>query len=169
MLKLSYRPLAFTSYKAFFRWFYMIFEENYFCCYILLNDQISFLVAFTSWDIGKYAHCNCLITRLWRHKFWNWPYLSNQAIFSTWPKRSFYMIIFKGLSWKQIKQIFFERGESNFRVLKSFKISTDCHKKQVDLSNGVLFWKSLVPVFRSFYVLSFGFKVKPLRKRVFQC
>ena len=108
MLKLSYRPLAFTSYKAFFRRFYIIFEEKYFSCYILLNDQISFLVAFTSCDIGKYAYCNCLITRLWRHKFWNWPYLSNQAIFSTWPKRSFYMIIFKGLSWKQIKQIFFE-------------------------------------------------------------
>ena len=106
MLKLSYRPLAFTSYKAFFRRFYIIFEEKYFSCYILLNDQISFLVAFTSCDIGKYAYCNCLITRLWRHKFWNWPYLSNQAIFSTWLKRSFYMNIFKGLSWKQIKQFF---------------------------------------------------------------
>ena len=24
---------------------------------------------------------NCLLTRLWRHKFWNWAYLYNQAVF----------------------------------------------------------------------------------------
>ena len=45
------------------------------------------LVAFTSWDIGQYVYCNCLLTRLWRYKFWNWPYFSNQAVFSIiWPK-----------------------------------------------------------------------------------
>ena len=31
-------------------------------------------------------YCNCLVTRLWRHGFWNKPYLSNQAVFSTWSK-----------------------------------------------------------------------------------
>ena len=34
-----------------------------------------------------WAYCNCLLTWLWRHKFWNQPYLSNQALFSTWSKR----------------------------------------------------------------------------------
>ena len=29
------------------------------------------LVAFSSWYIGKYVYCNCLLARLWRHKFWN--------------------------------------------------------------------------------------------------
>ena len=41
------------------------------------------LVAFISWDIWQYEYCNCLITRLWLHKFWNSLYLSNQAVFST--------------------------------------------------------------------------------------
>ena len=27
------------------------------------------LVAFTSWDIGQYVYCNCLLTRLWCHNF----------------------------------------------------------------------------------------------------
>ena len=29
------------------------------------------LIAFTSRDTGQYVHCNCLLTRFWRHKFWN--------------------------------------------------------------------------------------------------
>ena len=53
ILKLSCRPLAFTSYKAFLKnkkrsgtcapslIFCMIFEEKYFSRYILLTDQIS--------------------------------------------------------------------------------------------------------------------------------
>ena len=32
---------------------------------------LNFIVAFTSWDIGWYVYCNCLLTRLWNHKFWN--------------------------------------------------------------------------------------------------
>ena len=44
------------------------------------------LAVFTAWSIGQYVYCYCLLTRLWRHKFWNLPYLSNQAVFSTWPK-----------------------------------------------------------------------------------
>ena len=27
------------------------------------------LVAFSSWDIGQYAYCYCLLTRLWRQNF----------------------------------------------------------------------------------------------------
>ena len=52
--------------------------------------------------------------------------------------------------------------------MKTFEISSDCHLKQVDLSNVVLFWKSLVQVFRRTYALSVGFEMKPLRKSVFK-
>ena len=50
MLKLSYRPLAFTSCKAFLKEVWklspcliicMVFEGKYFFCYVLLTDQIS--------------------------------------------------------------------------------------------------------------------------------
>ena len=44
------------------------------------------LVVFTSWDNGHYVYCSCLLNRLWRHKFWHEPYLSNEAVFSTWPE-----------------------------------------------------------------------------------
>ena len=51
-MKLSYKTLAFTSSKAFLKnrkgsgtsisaFFCKIFQEKYFCCYILLPDQIS--------------------------------------------------------------------------------------------------------------------------------
>ena len=49
----------------------IIFQEKCFSCYALLTDQIYCLTAFTSWGIGKYVYCNCLLTRLWRHRFWN--------------------------------------------------------------------------------------------------
>ena len=39
------------------------------------------LVAFTSWAIGQYVYCNCLLARLWRHKFQNYDDLSRQAVF----------------------------------------------------------------------------------------
>ena len=41
----------------------MIFQENCFLCYILLNDQIQ-LIAFTSRDIRQYVYCNYLFPRL---------------------------------------------------------------------------------------------------------
>ena len=46
---------------------------------------------------------------MWRHKFQNELYLSNQAVFSTLLKRNFF-IIFKELLLKQIKQLFLEGG-----------------------------------------------------------
>ena len=42
-----------------------------------------------------------------------------------------------------------------------------CHIKYADLSNGGLFWKSLVSSFRRIYALSVGFKMETLRKSVF--
>ena len=29
------------------------------------------LFGFTSWDIGQYMYCNCLLTRFWRNQFYN--------------------------------------------------------------------------------------------------
>ena len=55
--------------------------------------------------------------------------------------------------WKKI--FTFEKISFKVKVLKVLKISTDCHKKHADLSNGGLFWKSLVPVFRRNYVFAF--------------
>ena len=49
--------------------------------YSILTDQFHCLIAFISWDIGQYMYWNCFLTRLWRHKFWNSPYLSIQAVF----------------------------------------------------------------------------------------
>ena len=90
ILKLSCWPLAFTSYKAFFKkktkrvlklvslpHLGMIFGENYLSCCILLTDQISLSTCLYSY---------CLLIMLWHRKFWNWPNLCNQAVFSTWPK-----------------------------------------------------------------------------------
>ena len=66
---------------------------------------------------------------------------------------------------------FFDKGFRfpRNKVLKTFKIFTDCHVKHADLSNGRLFLKSLVPLFSRTYALSVRFKMKPLRKSVFKC
>ena len=57
------------------------FKENV-CHFIICQlTKVHCLIAFISWDIGKYVYCKCFFSRLWQHKFWNWAYLSNQAIF----------------------------------------------------------------------------------------
>ena len=40
------------------------FQEKSFSCYILLPDQIHYLIAFAFRDIRQYEYCNCLLTRL---------------------------------------------------------------------------------------------------------
>ena len=74
LLQLNYKPITFTSYKAFLKkqkevWnetpqliFCMIHKGKYFFCYIFLTDQYHWLVVFISW-----LYCNCLLTRLWCH------------------------------------------------------------------------------------------------------
>ena len=96
ILKLSCRLLAFTSYKAFWKnkkrnatslclILCMIFEGKYFSCNILSIGKISFSGCLYFLLLGN-KYCNCLLTKLWSHKFWNLPDLSNQALFSTRPK-----------------------------------------------------------------------------------
>ena len=96
--KLSCWPLAFTLNKRFLRNKKRPGTSHCTPCYAkLLQKKISFaifyyltkfhcLVVSTSWDIRKHMYCNCLLARLWRHKFWNSSYPSNQAVFPTWPK-----------------------------------------------------------------------------------
>ena len=59
------------------------FPANISFCYIQLTDKISLSGCVYLWDIGQYGYCNCLLSRLWRHKFLNQIYISNQAVFST--------------------------------------------------------------------------------------
>ena len=149
ILKLHCRPLALISYKAFktknkkrpgtsFPASSLLHESL-----IILNWLVKFhyLVAFTCWNIGLYVYCNCLLTKLWRHKFWNSPCISNQAISSRRTKSEvkhrnilrtkralkikykMFFIIFKGLSLKQIKQFSWE-GKSptlNVSVVRLFR------------------------------------------------
>ena len=116
-----------TSFPGSFSTWFLKKNISFVILYYLTKFHC--LVAFTSWDIGQYVYSNCFLTRLWRHKFWNYPCLSNKAGFSTWPKsqgknlnimrakwafkmkEKTFFIIFKGLSLKQIKQFFLE-GES---------------------------------------------------------
>ena len=82
MLKLSCRPLAFTSYKAFLKnkrsgtSFLASFSAWF------LKKSISLVIfhyltkfhcpaAFTLWDNVQYEYCNCLLTSLSLHKFSN--------------------------------------------------------------------------------------------------
>ena len=67
-----------------------------------------------------------------------------------------------------LKKVFlFQKICFKVKVLKTFETFTDCHIKHVDLSNGELVWKSLVPIFRRTYALSVGSKMKTLRKTFF--
>ena len=70
--KVRWRTLAFTSHKAFLKnkkrsgtslpasfsaW---LFKENIYLVIFYSLIKFDCLVAFTSWEIGKYVHCNCL-------------------------------------------------------------------------------------------------------------
>ena len=82
-LKLSRKPFAFTSYKAFIKnkkrsetslpasfsaWF---LKKNISVVIYYYLTKSECLVPFTLWDIGQYVYCNCFLIRSWRQKFWN--------------------------------------------------------------------------------------------------
>ena len=52
---------------SFYAW---LFKKNISLVIFYCRTNFHCLVAFTSWDIGQYVYCNCLLTRLWRHKIW---------------------------------------------------------------------------------------------------
>ena len=76
IFKLSRRPFSLTSCKAFSKnkkrsgtsfpasfsaWF---LKENISLVLLYYLTKFHCLVAFTSWDIGQYVYCNCLLIRL---------------------------------------------------------------------------------------------------------
>ena len=79
------------------------------------------------------------------------------------------------LSTKKPSSIFSKRFSfsrksiSKLKYWKRSKFPLTVTLKHADPSNAGLFGKSLVPFIRRTYPLSVGFKMKPLRKNVFQC
>ena len=118
------------------------------------------LVAFTSWDIWQNVYRKYLLTRLWRHKFWNSPYRSNQSVFSTWPKtehknlnilrtkRAFKMkysifIFFKGFHWSNLNNLFWKMRAPILifgNLLTKYKPFTifRCSHRRCSVKKGVL-------------------------------
>ena len=62
---------------------WMIVKEKHFC-YILQLIKFHCLVSFTSWDIWQTVYRNCLLSCMWRHKFWKLHVLLNSS--STLPE-----------------------------------------------------------------------------------
>ena len=68
-----------------------------------------------------------------------------------------------------LKKVFlFRKICFKVKVLNTFKIFRDCHIKTCRSLKRRAFLKILVPIFKRNYALSVGFKMKPLRKSVFQ-
>ena len=61
LLKYIETKLLTTCFYQKFPWliFCKTFEEKYLSCYTILPN---FMIAFTSWDVGQYVYCNCLLT-----------------------------------------------------------------------------------------------------------
>ena len=64
--------------------------------------------------------------------------------------------------WK--KFLFFRKFVLKSKYWKRSKFPVIVTQKHADASSRGLFWKSLVPFFRTICVLSAGFKMKPLRQ-----
>ena len=68
------------------------------------------------------------------------------------------------------KIFFFQKISFKVKVLKTFNISTDYHIKTCrSLKRRTILKIPTVSFFRRIFALSVGFKMKPLRKKVFQC
>ena len=109
--------------------------------------------------IGPFCsrHSICLNIGFWQSSFeWKW------CVFNLSSTKKHYSSFLK-------KVFVFEKICFKVKVLKTFETFTDCHIKTCRSLNGGLFWKSLVPYFRRTYALSVGFKMKTLRKSVFEC
>ena len=115
----------------------MIFQQKCSASYILLTDQMSLsgcLCYFLRY--WSYMHCNCLLTRLWYHKFQNLPELSNEDVFIHDQKRQD-----KNLNILRMKSFEFEikkHFSSFLKVIKKWSQTLDCTFKPQILE--LLFW-----------------------------
>ena len=111
----------------------MLYSIN--CLIILFHC----LIAFT--DIGQYGYCNYLLTRLWRHKFWNLPYLSNEAVFLNDQKVKTKMEI--SWEWKELLLMWNKKHYSSFqRALSCEKLfkTWECNFKMHFSLNDISFY-----------------------------
>ena len=69
------------------------------------------LIAFASWDIGQYLYCNCLLSRLRRHKF------EMNLIFPIKP----FFFVSKKFKYLGNKKDFKVKYKAFFIILKDFK------------------------------------------------
>ena len=99
---------------TFCAWF---FKKNVYHVIFYSLAKFHCLIAFTSWDFGQCVYCNCLLTKLGRHKFWNQPYLSNQVVFLNDQKVKTKMLIY----WKRKELL--RKNEKYFSIfLKDFQL-----------------------------------------------
>ena len=78
--------------------------------------------------------------------------------------QSYYFQLEKGTPLFLKKFLFRRRSISKLKYWKRSKVPLIVSLKHTDLSNRKLFWKCLVSFFSKTYVLSVGFKMKPLKK-----
>ena len=115
-------------------------------------------------------YCNCSLTRLWRYKFWNQPYFSDQVVFSAWPiiqkfkyhesekafkmKWKTFFNIFKGLSWNQIqkKLVFW-----NFPIIRERFIYLKNNSKYILTYLQDSNYKHVLHILNLFSILFFAF------------
>ena len=103
-------------------------------------------------------HTFCLNIGFWQSSF-EWKWLFSILVASTKKRYS-----------SCLKKVFlFQKICFKVKVLNTFETLIDCHKKRADLSNGGLFSKSPVLFFWRTNPLSVGFKMKTLRKSIFEC
>ena len=108
----------------------MIFHERFFSCYILLTVQFLFS------DCLYFLRCRTiyvlqfLFPRLWRHRFWNLLYLSNEAGFSTWLKSQD-----KTLNILRTKRILRWNKKDFWSFLKGFQLPEIASDLRVHLHN----------------------------------
>ena len=112
MLKLSWRPFAFASYKVFLKKTKRCLELV--CLAHFPHDfwrKIFFLLFSITWPnliawlllLCKILGSMCIVIVCWTEsgqKFWNKPCLSNRATFSIWPKVN--TKIQKSCEWKEL-------------------------------------------------------------------
>ena len=67
------------------------FQQKIFLLLYFINWP-NFIVSLSSWDIGQYVYCSCLLTNLWRHIFDLFFQKSCRKFF--FQKKSFLMLYF---------------------------------------------------------------------------
>ena len=103
---------------------------------------------------------------------WNKIFKKNKSYWQNLKMLRFQSYYFQLISdtplfWKRFS--FFRKLDSKLNYWKCSTFPVIVTEKRADLSNGGRSWKLLAPLFGKSYALSFGFKIKSLRKSVYLC